>query len=445
MWRLVPFVLMLWGPVARAQDNVLLVVLDDVGVDRVGVYGAHPRPAPTPVLDCLATRGVRFTRCWSNPFCSPTRATIATGRYGFRTGIGTVLGTKLGTTGLSLDEWTLPEVIRRGSSSRYVTACLGKWHLSGVDQEELHPESSGFHVYAGGLRNLGPPGDEDAYYHWLKIIAGQATTVHRYATTDTADDVLRAVQSSGDEPWFIWAAFHAAHRPYHAPPPQLTDLPLNGDPLDSPALHHKAMVQALDAELGRVLAGIPPAVLARTTVVVVADNGTQGSASDPPTDPTHGKGTLWEGGVRVPLIVWGAAVSRPGVCDALVNTTDLFATLAELCGVDARSVVPPAVPLDSISLVPYLRDPTLDSLRDFAYAEIFKPNHADSNHTQRFRAVRGTRFKLVRDEIGGAERMHDLESDPCEERDLLRGGPLTPEQRSAYRDLKRLLAALDGG
>ncbi len=94
---------------AMAGENVLLVVLDDVGVDRVAAYGALENPPATPTMDGLAARGVRFDRCWSTPFCSPTRATLITGRYGFRTGIGVPL--REGEKGLSVEEWSLPRTL----------------------------------------------------------------------------------------------------------------------------------------------------------------------------------------------------------------------------------------------------------------------------------------------------------------------------------------------
>jgi arylsulfatase A-like enzyme len=426
-----------------AQDNVLLVVLDDIGVDRVRAYGEHPLVGSTPTLDQLAGEGVRFTRCWANPLCSPTRATILTGRYGFRTGIGHVIGNQYGTTGLSLEEWALPEVIRRATLDRYRTVCLGKWHLGGLGQGLVHAEDSGFHRFAGTLANLGEPDDPGAYYHWSKVVDGELATVHRYATTDTADDVLRTVEQLGDRPWFIWAAFHAAHVPYHRPPPDLADYPLSGDPQDSPAPHHKAMVQALDAELGRVLAGIDPKVLARTTVIVIADNGTQGPASEAPTNPTHGKGTLFEGGIRVPLIVWGAGVQQAGVCDALVNASDLFATTLELVGVDPAQVIPSDVPLDSVSLVPYLVNPGASSQRDFVYSEAFKPNNVPLAELVKLRrTLRDQRYKLVRNELDSIDRLYDLWLDPGEERDLLLLPELSDSQREAWRALDRRLRAL---
>lgn len=425
--------------VAAAQDNVLLVVVDDVGVDRVRAYGEHPDAGPTPTLDQLAAGGVRFTRCWASPLCSPTRATILTGRYGFRTGIGNIISLQVGSVGLGREEWTLPEAVRRGTDEAVGTAAVGKWHLGSTDQGLAHPRDSGFHDYVGAPLNL------DDYFQFTKVIGDSTIAVDRYATVDTAEDLVRTVDAFGDQPWFVYAAFHAAHKPYHAPPGELHDFALSGDPEDSIPLHHRAMVQALDTELGAALAGIGTDVLARTTVIVIGDNGTQGPATSPPTNPQHGKGTLFEGGVRVPLIVWGAGVGRPGVCDALVNATDLYATVLDLLGVDPVAAVPRDVVLDSTSLAPYLADPALPSLREHVYTEAFKPNHAaPGQHTKLRRALRGDRYKLVRDELSGVDRLYDLWLDPGEERDLLELPALEDEWRAAHVDLDRRLRAVVG-
>ncbi|MEE8467916.1 MAG: sulfatase/phosphatase domain-containing protein, partial [Planctomycetota bacterium] len=189
------------------------------------------------------------------------------------------------------------------------------------------------------------------------------------------------------------------------------------------------------------LAGISPGVLARTTILFLGDNGTQNPATQPPFVAGHGKGSLFEGGVNVPLIVAGHSVRAAGrQCDALVNTTDLFATMAELAGVRAERVVPPDVTLDSLSLVPYLTNPELPSRRQFVYAEAFKPNHVLTKTTLR-RAARGERYKLIVDSLTGVERFFDLAADPFEHRDLLQG-PMTQREWKAHSNLRRWIAAV---
>ncbi|MEE8468333.1 MAG: sulfatase-like hydrolase/transferase, partial [Planctomycetota bacterium] len=302
--------LLLWLALAGtvgAQGNVLLVVLDDVGLDRVAAYGALDDPPATPTLDRLIREGIRFDRCWSNPFCSATRATLITGRYGFRTGIGAAL--RDGDAGLGAEEWTLPRVLRAATDGTTYTAAIGKWHLGAGDGDLEHPRRSGFEHYAGCLNNLRSQSPR-AYYQWTKVVDGEPRKVEGYLTTDTTDDALRAIEAAGERPWFVYLAYHAAHNPLHEPPAGLFERELEGTAFTHPAEFHKAMVEALDHELGRLLREMDPEVLARTTLLVVGDNGTQGVANEPPWDRQRGKGTLFEGGIHVPLIVAGAGVGE---------------------------------------------------------------------------------------------------------------------------------------
>jgi arylsulfatase A-like enzyme len=397
--------------------NVLVLIADDVGVDRVAAYGEHPDPGRTPHIDALAARGVLFRNVWSNPLCSPTRATLFTGRYAFRTGIGAVVSPDFAAPGLGAGEWTLPEALAERAPVRYRSALLGKWHLAGALDGADHPRALGFEHHAGALGNLGEPDEPERYFDFTKVVDGEPVAVQRYATTDTVDDALAAIERFAGDPWLVVVSFNAAHKPYHRPPEKLFDVPLSGSPDEDPVGHHKAMVQALDSEIGRLLAGLSAELLARTHVVFVGDNGTQTDATQAPFVPLHGKGSLSEGGVNVPLVIAGPAVARPGSeCAALVNTTDLFATCLELCG--ASPAPPDGVTLDSLSLAPYLADPGRASLRDFVYAERFSPNHSPRPRLRR-RAVRGPRYKLVLNEDAGVERFYDLELDPFEARNLL--------------------------
>ncbi len=424
---------------AAAQQNFLLLVADDMGVDRITAYGESPTPGRTPNLDRLAAGGVLFRNAWGRPFCSPSRATLMTGRYGFRYGWGANPSSSLSAFELALDEVTLPEMLSQGSGGAYASVALGKWHLGhplGLD--EGHPQASGFDFYAGSLANL--TGGGSSYFHWPKSINGCSEVfVDRYATSDTANDAVRMVRSL-PEPWFAYVAFHAAHLPYHAPPPHLHGFTLNGNPADTPELHHKAMVEALDTEIGRVLEALEPELRARTTIVFVADNGTQNDAVEAPFVDGHGKGTTFEGGLNVPLIVEGPAVGAPGSeCGALVDVVDIFATFAELAGIDPLSVLPPGRELDSQSLVPYLLDPTQPTRRTHVFAEEFEPNGAGP-YTLIKKAVRGRRFKYV--ERQGNGRLYDLENDPFESTNLLLGAGLNGQQQRAVRQLKAWMGRL---
>jgi len=442
------------GAVAAQQqhDNVLVVVADDVGVDRVAVYRESLDAGPTPVIDGLAARGVLFRHAYANPVCSPTRMAILTGRDGFRTGVGTGLswGTGLGHGEFSPGprEVYLAEQLAR---SGYRTGAVGKWHLV---TPEWKPDPymqpvlvGGFDVHLGSMANL--PLDDGGFFHWTKNLATKAGAVQlevdHYATSDNVDDALRLIGQWGDRPWFLWLAFNAPHAPWHVPPAALHTLPVDESSPD--ALLYRADLEALDTELGRLLSSLPADVRERTTVIFLGDNGTPEQVLPAPDKAGGDKGTAYEGGIRVPLIVSGARVVQPGrEVWALVDVVDLFDTVLEL----ARAP-DPATGIDSMSLVPYLADPAAEPLRRWSFSEKFMPNGFEPP-TEFQIGIRDERFKLVRRHYtvvgpGGPrgfdiDELYDLLADAHETDDLLQPQPPSPEAAVAYADLEEQLAVL---
>jgi len=428
------------GPVAAAPltPNVLLVILDDVGNDKVGAYGEHPQAPPTPTLDALAARGVLFRNAYANPVCSPTRATIMTGRYSFRTGIGAVIKVKQPVAALPYAELTLPELFELGAPGRYENALVGKWHLGSASSgAEFNALQQGWQHHWGVKGNLGN------YYSWPKFEDGVPVHSTEYVTSVQIDDALHFTRQLR-EPWLIALSTTAAHTPYHAPPANLHSERLSGAPADTPVAHFDAAVEALDTELGRLFDAMDPAVLARTTVIVIGDNGPPGAAVTPPFASGGAKGSLYEGAVNVPLIVAGWGVPAQGAeCRALVSSVDLFATVAELGGLDARAVLPDYRALDSISLVPYFSEPGRTPLRAYAYVEKFSPNGVFPAQSAG-RAIRDVRWKLIQRQ-GSSEQFYDLGNAITEGVNLLGGSdPLSPDQLQGYLSLKLRLEKLTG-
>jgi len=354
--------------------NVLVLLADDLGVGELRLYGQGQDYPPTPNLERLARNGVVFRNAWSEPTCSPTRAALLTGRHGFRTSIGIAVDPFADPVGLRESEVTLPELLDLGTGGRYAHALIGKWHLTPLSAGDLAPNRAGFAHFAGSLE-----GQIINYVNWRRVENGVARMTDRYATSACVDDALTWIGRQNG-PWFCLVAFQAPHAPFHAPPPALHTQTLPSGPPRSlcvqttgndPRLYYKAMVQAMDTEIGRLLGSLPPRELARTTILFLSDNGTEPCVSAPTT--FRAKGTLYEGGVHVPLIAAGYRVGR-GVSDALVATSDLFATVAELAGVDPREVLPGHA-LDSISFAPSLADPAVE-LRRYVLAETFTPNGA---------------------------------------------------------------------
>lgn len=420
------------------SKNILLVIADDVGTDSLALFNSDPNASfpPTPTIDRLAERGVRFRNAYGYPTCSPTRSTILTGRYGFRTGIGAAIDSP-GDPQLSPRDFTLAKGFQANPQLGFRLGHIGKWHLS---PEPTDPNFiGGWQHFSGALE-----ADLDDYFHWTKVVNGQVFAgTTNYATTDNANDAIEWVRAQGTHRWFLWLAFNSAHTPHHKPPDALhsyDNLPSTPPTNGSQRRYYEAMVEALDTELARVLTVVD---LADTTVVVLGDNGTPGQVIQPPYNSANAKGTLAEGGIRIPLIIAGAGIANPNRdSDAVVHSVDLFATLLELAGVDLSSTLPTHLTFDSRSFLPVLRDEPWNPAETMILAENFGSSIPLAVHGV---AVRGARYKLIRLD-NGREQLFDLTNDALESNNLL-GTPtsvsnLTAGQRAAYNALSQRLAVL---
>ena len=461
-----------FGSAVHARDNVLLIIADDMGVEALGCYGIGRDTAPTPNIDALCRRGVVFESFWSQSTCSPTRATILTGRYGFRTGVGGPSGGS--NPGIGLSEPSIFKLLKAHAGERYDSAVIGKWHLS--DQRnggDDNPARMGVPHYAGFMR-----GGLRDYFSWQKVVNGRTERVDRYATTEFVDDALRWLEPRKGKPWFLWLAMTAPHTPFHRPPEKLLadkfkSLPDRPSGRDASG-HYKAMINAMDTEIGRLLKGIGDRELAKTNVIFIGDNGSPARVAGTPFTRRTAKDTLYEGGVRVPLVVAGPAVNGGGrTSKALVNSTDLFATILEMAGVDARGSVAAEIVLDSVSFLPVLESTAAEGSREFIFSDKFgerrrrglragnrqgggaqagargpRANAGDgrrggrpvSKHGQ---AIRDDSYKLIRF-TDGSEEFYDLRRDPFERRNLTASGlsdEAAEHRRALLKHLSRLTAS----
>lgn len=410
-------------PPPPQKKNILLFILDDVGVDNIQAYGEHTQAPATTNISSLASSGMLFRNVWANPVCSPTRAGIYTGRHGFRTEITHVLGDN--DSGLDPDLTTIADVL----STSYKSGLFGKWHLG--DRADA-PFDAGFDYFAGSL--LGsvasePVLDTDSdgtadtadFCSWKKYTRYGATrlssTSTKYATTANVDDAWAWIQARQAEskPWMATVAFNAAHDPYHFPPSASHPRQANGlcDASGTDRDMYVSEIQKADSEIGRLL-GLLGSTLSNTVVIVVGDNGTPGGQhgvmiSEDEFNSSKAKGTLYEGGINVPLIVSGAGVSH-GEVTALVHTVDLFATIADIANITTTSGT------DSISLGPYLKNPAQSALRSHVYTD--GPGSGNG-----VRAVRDGQYKVI-DKGNGTYECYDLINDPDEGSNLVVGGVL---------------------
>ncbi len=375
-----------WAPRAT---NVLVLLLDDVGTNAVKLYGEHPDAARTPIITSLANDGVLFRNAYTYPTCSPARAALLTGRYGRRTGVGDAIG-PTSSWRMPHEEITIPEMLAR-APGRWRSAALGKWHLAGHDAPGWKRDAldQGFSTHRGAPDNLFTYGyglQDASYDKYEKLVDGKLSVHTRYATTDTVNDAIAAIDSM-PEPWLTWVAFHGAHSPFHVPPDRLIRRDNAAESTNTDKF--RLMVTAMDTEIGRLLDAMDPAVRDRTMIVILGDNGTDGRVVPPPIHGREAKFTLYEAGTGVPFVVSGAGVAARGSeSQALVHAVDLFPTIADIAKVDPRQK------LDGHSLKPLLADENSPWSRKVLYTERFFPN-GRGPWTEHHVAVRDNRYKLM--------------------------------------------------
>jgi len=404
------------------QPNVLLVIADDLGSESTSLFPSlvgDSGAVPVPNIESLAANGLVFDNAWASPACSMTRATIVSGLYGYRTGVTTV-GNVLPTDTVTLFDRITAE------SPGYAQAVFGKYHLGGGS---FDPRAGGAFPDSAKIlqhvRDIGVPtfrgilgGAVTDYFSWNTYdINGPAVPTTTYATTALTNYAIDYIHTQEKKrpnlPWFVYQAYNAPHAanggnsPYQVPPAELhhVDLSSVGNPAPGTSGTnipiYKADIQALDTELGRLLKEVD---FEKTVVIFIGDNGTPDPVKDTGTGIRGSKGSAYEGGVRVPLIVTGAGVTRRGRTNDLVVTSDLYATILSLTGIDVGHVN------DSYSIKPLLSDETATSGRTHSFSEI------STGTSNRHYGIKDTRYKIVSNL--GKRELYDLVQDPVETTDL---------------------------
>ncbi|MEZ4234701.1 MAG: sulfatase-like hydrolase/transferase [Myxococcota bacterium] len=405
--------------------NTVIVLLDDVGVDQISAYG-YPGAPPTPTFDALADQGVRFDQAWATPVCSPTRAALITGEFADRNEVGAVIMAKQDKE-MPLSVRTLPELLRR-ADQRWASAAIGKWHMATLASASgaEHALLQGFDWFAGSMNNIGvPPVDEPdvprSYVAWDRVgFDGQVHLETTFSTTAITTDAIAALTVM-PEPFVLYVAYHAAHRPLMVPPGALPE----GAEVDENELF-ALNVAAADAEIARLLDALGDR-RANTLVMVIGDNGTPSYAKD--EDGQGGaKGSFREGGLRVPFVVAGPGVAH-GVSDALVSVVDVVPTVLVAAGVD-----PAPLHLDGLPMQPALQDPAAATVHEVLYSETrHPPTGPPWRHVER--AARDRDLKLVDDD--GEQRLFRL--DGFQEAPVARKA-LTAEEQARVEALEAELA-----
>jgi arylsulfatase A-like enzyme len=354
-------------PLPDRRPNVVLIMTDDQGYGDLGCDGNDK--IDTPVLDRLASESVRFDRFFVSPLCTPTRASLMTGRYALRTG---AVAVTRGLETVRSEEVTIAEVLK---SAGYATGCFGKWHIG--EHYPNHPNGQGFDEFFGM-----PQGHWDNYFDPVLDHNGQMTPTKGFITDVITDYALRFIEEHRDGPFFCYVPYNAPHTPHQVPDRYFDKYIARG--LDTGVAAIYGLVENADENVGRLLAKLDQLELAdRTVVIFLSDNGPEGPEGSRYNAGMRGmKGTVHEGGTRVPMFVRWPGRFRPAVVNKIAAHIDLLPTIAELCGV----ADPKTLPLDGRSLVPLLKGAADDW-----------PDRMIFAHTPGWRWMVGCRDREIRD------------------------------------------------
>ena len=401
---------------AQQRPNVVLIITDDLGYGDIGSYGATD--IRTPNLDQLAREGARFTQFYANaPTCTPTRAGLMTGRWQQRVNLEYPLGMQRPADydrGLTPNGRTLPHLMKNAG---YATALVGKWHLGW--KPEFSPIRHGFD-YFFGLK----AGFHDFYTHTTPdtpVSGGRdlyendsLVAVEGYTTDLITDRSIRFIEQNARRPFFIDVAYNAPHWPYQVPdkPSVARDSARHLRPWDdstSTRADYVQMVERLDVGVGRILATLDRLGLRENTIVIFTnDNGGEWLSRNTPF--FSGKFTVWEGGLRVPMIVRWPGQIRAGIVSSQVGITmDLTRSILTAAGAS----LPAELKLDGIDILAIAAGGEPEQERTL-YWRILNPPRRQS-------AIRSGDWKFVLD--AGNPMLFDLRNDAGERVNLVSRHP----------------------
>ena len=372
-----------------AKSNIILIVADDMGYGDFGAFSEGR--VRTPHLDALIGEGLCLTQHYSgSPVCSPTRASLLTGRYAHRTGALSPQEVR-GMDRIALDEVTIGDVFKHNG---YTTGLIGKWHNGALD-DRYHPNARGFDAFVG-FRG----GWMDYWDWWIERNGQREWSDGRYLTDVFTDEAVAFVRQHKADPFFVMLPYNAPHSPLHAPEDVSTRYVEEGHSQQVAATY--AMIEVMDAGVGRILDELETlGIVDNTLVMFTSDNGPamrlradqvpEGWSTD-----THranaglraGKGSVYEGGIRVPMIIrWPDGLETGREITDLIHFTDWLPTLSAIAEID----VPETRALDGRDQTPVLRG---GESREIP-RRFWQWNGSEPVYTSNA-AMRDGRYKLVR-------------------------------------------------
>jgi arylsulfatase A-like enzyme len=439
------------GKHVKPKPNVIFILLDDFGYTDLGCYGS--RFYETPNIDRLAKESFRFTDAYAAcPVSSPTRASIMTGRYPVKTGITDWIpgrqATNSGaasdklialpfTLNLSLEENTIAEVLKNNG---YTTMISGKWHLG--ETEEYWPENQGFDVNKGGFSKGSPQKNNKAngYFSPYGNPRLEDGPEGEYLTDRQTDEAIKFIEGSKDDPFFVYLPYYAVHNPMQGKEDLIRKFSLKADSMGLSGMEvftrdrdwisesmgnnfreriiqsnpvYAAMIYSVDENIGKLLRKLEELHLDKNTMVIfTSDNGGLSTSEGSPTcnyPLRAGKGWLYEGGIRVPLII---KVPGPGKKFGEINTPvssiDFFNTIAEFTNSDNSDIR-----TDGISLMPLMKKGKMKERPLFWHYP-----HYSNQGVEPGSAVRLGNYKLIDNFQTGRQELYNLEKDISETTDI---------------------------
>jgi len=405
---------------AADRPNIVLILADDLGYNDLSCYGR--RDQATPHLDRLAGEGIRFTSAYcAQPICSPSRAALLTGKCPARLHLTNYLPGRPDAASqkllqpvmegqLPLEELTVAEILR---DSGYATACLGKWHLGDV---RFGPKEQGFDVVVTPPPNTEPGAEEGSKGEFAIMRAAE-----------------QFIEEHKDRPFFCYVPHNTPHIPFRTTPDLSAKYTASFNPT------YAGVIETLDEAVGHLLGKIDSLGLTgRTVVIFASDNGGLHVLESPGTPATHntpfraGKGYLYEGGLRVPLMIRWPGQIKPGTTsETPVLLTDLMPTLLQIAGIDPEKA---AGPLDGSSILPLLTGAENADEKARARRLFWHFPHYTNQGGRPGGAVREGEWKLIEDYESGGVELFNLARDPGERQNL------ATTESTRTREMKQKLA-----
>lgn len=440
----------------EARPNVIFILIDDMGYSDLGCYGSTFYESPN--IDRLASEGLRFTDAYAScPVSSPTRSSVMTGKYPVRTGITDwIPGRQASNSGspadklialpftldLALEEVTMAEVLRQNG---YRTMISGKWHLG--QTEKYWPENQGFDVNKGGFSKGSPVRNKDAngYFSPYGNPRLEDGPEGEYLTDRQTDEAIRFIEESSDKPFFVYLSFYTVHNPMQAKEEDIKKFTEKAASLglqdkeaftrDRPWIRetmsnnykeriiqsypvYAAMIWSLDENIGKLTDKLRELDLYDNTIIIfTSDNGGLSTSEGSPTcnAPLRaGKGWLYEGGIRVPLIIRYPGKSKPGSeVSVPVSSIDYFPTIISMTGSDYMTD-----DIDGIDIWPLVTGEQSDDRPLFWHYP-----HYSNQGVEPGSAVRLGKYKLIDNFQNERLELYDLEKDLSETNDISFSNP----------------------